>query len=76
MILIFLEFEWVIFIELQQTNLITQPNKKEISQMVGTELNGVFLQKNELKKEEKKLFLDHLPNLSSFAQIFKETGII
>ena len=62
---------------LRRTTLIYQSDKHQIS-ISQHRWNGVqwsFLTKIELKKEEYKKLLEHLPDLLSYVQTFKKTSI-
>ena len=73
----FSELKWVIDNGLRRTTLIYQSDKHKIS-ISQQRCNGVqwsFLTKIELKKEEYKKLLEHLPDLLSYVETFKKTSI-
>ena len=73
----FLELNRVIHNGLRRTTLIYQSEKQEVS-ISQHRWNGVqrsFLTKIELKKEEYKKLLGHLPNLLFYVETFKKTSI-
>ena len=74
---IFSELKWALHNALRRTTLIYQSKKQEIS-ISSQRGNGVqlsFLTNIELKKEEYKKLLEHLPDLLTYIETFKKTSI-
>ena len=72
------EFKWVIHNGLRRTTLTYRSDKQEIS-ISQHRWNGYqwsFLTKIDLKKEEYKNLVDHLPTLLSYIENYKKTCII
>ena len=73
----FSELKWVFHNGLRRTTLIYQSDKHKIS-ISQHGWNGVqwsFLTKIELKKEEYKKLLEHLPDLLSYVETLKKNSI-
>ena len=72
------DFKWVIHNGLLRTTLTYRSDKQEISTFQH-HWNGYqwsFPTKNDLKKEEYKNLVDHLPTLLSYIENYKKTRII
>ena len=71
------EFKWVIHNGLRRTSLIYRSDKQQdtISQHRWNGYQWSFLTNIELKKEEYKNLLEHLPTLLSYIEMLKKTCI-